>query len=335
VHRILLFLVLIALHPVTLAKEAVDAKAEGAKLTQAFYEARIDDVWERMDQAMRGALKSRDTLAAFQTEITAQLGPEGEVVEETVSAEQGVSVYRRRSRFANYAGVVVVLWAFSADGQVAGFRINPEPAASPPPAPSAYLDYQTKTPLRLPFDQAFFVFWGGRTVAQNYHAIDTNQRFAYDLVITRAGVTHAGDGRRNEDYYCFGQPILAPASGKVVDLVEGVPDNVPGQMNPAQVAGNRVILDHGDGEFSMLAHFRQGSFRVKLGDQVDAGAPLGECGNSGNSSEPHLHYQLQDGAAFGQSAGLPAKFTNYIADDQPIQRGEPVKGQTIRPAKTS
>jgi murein DD-endopeptidase MepM/ murein hydrolase activator NlpD len=65
---------------------------------------------------------------------------------------------------------------------------------------------------------------------------------------------------------------------------------------------------------------------------VARGQRLGECGNSGNSSEPHLHYQLQDGPEMGPSAGLPAQFTDYLADGQPVARGEPVRGQAIRPA---
>ncbi len=158
------------------------------------------------------------------------------------------------------------------------------------------------------------------------------QRFALDLLILRDGASHTGSGRRNEDYDCFGKPILAPAIGKVLEVLDGVADNVPGQMNPKIVTGNRVIIDHGNNEYSVLAHLCKGSPRVASGDAVHAGDRIGDCGNSGNSSEPHLHYQLQDGPAFGASAGLPAQFSNYVADDQPVARGEPTRGQRIRPA---
>ncbi|HEY0037040.1 MAG TPA: M23 family metallopeptidase, partial [Longimicrobium sp.] len=114
--------------------------------------------------------------------------------------------------------------------------------------------------------------------------------------------------------------------------VDGIADNVPGQMNATQVVGNHLIVDHGTGEYSVLAHLRSGSVAVRTGDRVTRGQRLGECGNSGNSSEPHLHYQLQDGPEMGSSAGLPAQFTDYLADGQPVDRGEPVQGQAIRPA---
>jgi murein DD-endopeptidase MepM/ murein hydrolase activator NlpD len=124
------------------------------------------------------------------------------------------------------------------------------------------------------------------------------------------------------------------AEGRVVTVVDGIPDNVPGRMNSEQVAGNHVIIDHGAGEHSVLAHLRNGSVRVRPGDRVAAGRQLGKCGNSGNPSEPHLHYQLQNGPEFGVAAGLPARFTSYLADGQPVARGEPVRGQTIRPTDT-
>ena len=307
----------------------IDPRKVGAELTSMFYEGRIDAVWGRMDERMRAALGSKEALAAFRVQVAEQLGDESTVVEETLGSEQGYHLYLRRARFEKYGGVVVVQWALAADGTVAGFYIRPEEARAA--APSKHLDYQTKTKLRLPFDDEVFVFWGGRTLEQNYHAIDANQRFAYDLVMMKDGASHAGDGSRNEDYLCFGKPVLAPGDGTVVEVIDGVHDNVPGQMNPEQVTGNHVVIDHGNGEHSLLAHFRNGSLRVKKGDDVHAGQALGECGNSGNSSEPHLHYQLQDGPGFGVAAGLPAQFSDYLADGQPVARGEPVKGQRVQP----
>ncbi|WP_251278943.1 M23 family metallopeptidase, partial [Enterobacter hormaechei] len=80
----------------------------------------------------------------------------------------------------------------------------------------------------------------------------------------------------------------------------------------AQLTGNRVILDHGNDEYSVLAHLRQGSVRVAQGQVVRSGTHLAGCGNSGNSSEPHLHYQLQAGPAFGVGVALPAQFSDYL-----------------------
>jgi murein DD-endopeptidase MepM/ murein hydrolase activator NlpD len=177
------------------------------------------------------------------------------------------------------------------------------------------------------------VVWGGKTMEQNYHVIARDQRFAYDILMTKGGATHEGDGRKLTDYYCYLQPIVAPAAGTVVTAVDGIPDQAPGEMNPAQKAGNHVILDHGNGEYSLLAHLHRGSVRVKPGQKIAEGDTLGLCGNSGNTSEPHLHYHLQNGPTFGDADGLPAQFVDYVADDKPVARGIPVHGQIVRRAQ--
>ncbi|HEX6938406.1 MAG TPA: M23 family metallopeptidase [Longimicrobiales bacterium] len=113
---------------------------------------------------------------------------------------------------------------------------------------------------------------------------------------------------------------------------DGIEDNRPGVLNAAEPLGNHVVLGHGNGEYSFLAHLRKGSVRVRVGDRVSAGDRVGECGNSGDSSEPHLHYHLQTTPDFGRGAGLPAQFREYVAGGEPVERGEPVQGQRIRPA---
>ena len=175
------------------------------------------------------------------------------------------------------------------------------------------------------------MFWGGRTIEQNYHVSHVEQRFALDLTIKKEGLTHTGDGQRNEDYYCFGVPLVSPAEGIVLEAIDGVPDNTPGALNPMAATGNRLVIDHGNDEYSVLAHLRNGSLQVAVGDRVQAGEHVGDCGNTGNSTEPHLHYQLQNGPVFGVADALPAQFSNYIADNQLVARGEPKQGQRIRP----
>ena len=196
--------------------------------------------------------------------------------------------------------------------------------------PSDYLDYETQTELELPFDDEWWVFWGGRSVSENYHAAHKVQRFALDIVQKVNGSTHSGNGSQNENYYCFGKRLNAPGAGKVITVMNNVPDNIPGQFNRDVPEGNHVIIDHENGEFSMLAHFKEGSIIVSVGDVVTKGQELGKAGNSGNSSEPHLHYQLQTTANPMNGEGLPAQFLNYYANDNFVEKGEPVKSQYIR-----
>ena len=93
--------------------------------------------------------------------------------------------------------------------------------------------------------------------------------------------------------------------------------------------GNHVIIDHGQSEFSSLNHLMNGSTRVNVGDRVDAGAPIGLCGTSGSSSEPHLHYHLQDTALFVHADGLPAQFRAYPSNGRFVESGEPVRRERV------
>ncbi|HEX8463618.1 MAG TPA: peptidoglycan DD-metalloendopeptidase family protein [Abditibacterium sp.] len=202
-------------------------------------------------------------------------------------------------------GRLTLLVALDEKGQIAGLRLS----APTPQNPPKIVATRGKTALSLPFRGQWLVFWGGDTVEQNYHRNVPNQRFAFDILkVDAAAKTHRGDGSKNEDYFAFGEPILAPAAGVVADVVSGIRDNVPGQMNPMVATGNTVVIRHPSGEYSLLAHLKQGSTKVKVGDRVTAGQMIGLCGNSGNSSEAHLHFQLQKTARFSDEGSLKAFF---------------------------
>lgn len=220
-------------------------------------------------------------------------------------------------------------WSFDAEDRIAGFFIRPQQE----PAPSPYLDYDTRAYLRLPFEGEWLVFWGGRTVEQNYHAAVKGQRFAYDLLVVQNGKSHSGDGKSNEQYFCWGKKILSPGSGTVVTVVSNLPDNLPGIMDARNPAGNHVILDLGNKEYALLAHLQRGSVSVDDAEEVRPGQLNGRCGNSGNTSEPHLHFHLQDRKTFGKGNGKPVFFSRYLSNGKPVERGEPVRGEIISPMR--
>lgn len=311
------------------AQESFDPIEKGRAITHKFYAGDMAAVAAELDTAMNEALGGEEGLRTFAAQLDAQLGAETEVHDEQVSDVPGHKVYQRTASFEKIPGRVLVVWTFNVEGKVAGFFVQPEQTGRE--AESAYLEYETKTPLRLPFDDEWTVFWGGRALAQNYHAAHRDQRFAYDIVIVRDGRTYSGNGRSNEDYHCFGVPILASGAGTVAVAHDGVADNEPGNLQSPVPAGNHVVIDHGNGEFSFLAHMKEGTVQVAVGDVVAAGDTLGLCGNSGRSSEPHLHYHMQTTAEFGRGDGLPAQFLGYMANDVHVARGEPVRGERVRP----
>jgi murein DD-endopeptidase MepM/ murein hydrolase activator NlpD len=308
-----------------------DPMEQGRTLTRQFYEGDIAAVVAAFDDQLTSALGGERGVRAFREQVVAQLGAESEVLDETVTDRGSHQVYQRVVRYERNAAPFVVVWAFDSQGRASGFAITAQQAMQP--APSRFLEYDTQADLRLPFTDEWTVFWGGRTLEQNYHAANREQRFAYDIVVVRDGSTHTGSGRSNEDYYCFGRPIVAPAGGSVVTALDGIEDNVPGEMDSPVLAGNHVVINHGNSEYSFLAHFKNGSLRVRQGDTVAQGDTLGLCGNSGRSSEPHLHYHLQNTPDLMNGEGLPAKFRNYYANDELVRRGEPVQGERVRPAE--
>jgi len=144
------------------------------------------------------------------------------------------------------------------------------------------------------------------------------QRFAIDYVkVNDRFVTHEGDSLKNENYYAEGNDALAVADGRVVAVKDGIPENVPGITSRAvpitleTVGGNHVIIDIGNGNYAFYAHLKPGSLRVHVGDQVKRGQVVGLVGNSGNSTEPHLHFHVSDANSPLGSEGVPYLYNSF------------------------
>lgn len=227
-------------------------------------------------------------------------------------------------------GILDLQLAIDKDNKISGLYFRP--FTQPIPVP----DHNT-TILRLPFEGEWSVFWGGDTKEQNYHHTNQSQRFAFDFVMTDSLGHHARtDGRRNDDYYAWGKNVLAPADGLVVEAIDGVRDNDPAVMNQYSALGNAVIIQHSDTEYSVIAHMQRGSVKVRAGDKVSKGQLLGLCGNSGNSTEPHIHYHLQNAPVFQFATGIKTYFEKVKLKGHPSQKlmpneYSPEKGNWIAP----
>lgn len=324
-------LVVLSLLATTAIAEEPDPRQLGREYTARFLAGETDYLWERLPAGMREHFQDPESLQAWSDLIRETFGPEAELKNEEVIPRGTGSLYRRIATFEKEETPATFEWTFDAKGRPVAFRVDSTKAAGF----SRYLKRETKADLRLPFEGEWTVAWGGRTVAQNYHVFTTDQRFAYDILMTKDGETHEGDGNRLNQYYCWEKPVFAAADGVIVEARGDLPDQVRGKMDEDHPPGNHVVIDHGHDEFSLLAHMRQGSVVVKAGDRVKKGDRLGKCGNSGNTSEPHIHFHLQDRPGFdpGHAQGLPAQFQDYVADGKHVDRGEPTRGQVIRPEK--
>jgi len=144
------------------------------------------------------------------------------------------------------------------------------------------------------------------------------QRFAIDWVrLFEDGRTFRGDPRSNTSYRAFGARVLAVADGVVLDTLDGLPENVPDPVaravpiTPTTVSGNYILLDLGDEAYAVYAHLQPGSLAVKKGDRVRRGQMLALVGNTGNSSEPHLHFHVADRPRAIDAEGVPYAFAAF------------------------
>jgi hypothetical protein len=156
-------------------------------------------------------------------------------------------------------------------------------------------------------------------------------------------------------FFAFGQPVLAPAAGRAVSVHDGEADHVarrsPLALVPyaltqaarvrggaAAIAGNHVVLElDGDGGYVVLAHLRAGSIRVVEGERVEAGRKLAACGNSGNSTQPHVHVQVMDSADPFTARGVPMFFRQYRVcrrdggSPAVVEQGIPNESEVVEP----
>lgn len=243
------------------------------------------------------------------------------------SFNQGVKSYKLQTRLTIDKHVKRYVWTngqktkgiqivFDKHGTIQALQLVP--LLSFPKTDRIY----TNNEYSMPIKENWMVFWGGTNQLINYHYLSENQRYAYDLVMTKNGRTHHGNPKKNKHYYAFGEEVAAPAGGKVIQVVEDIRDNIPGEMNAKQPLGNHVIIEHENGEYSLLAHFKENSISVKAGDYVERGEVLGLCGNSGNSSEPHIHFQVMDSPYFFEGNSVHIQFKS---------QEEPIQGDIVKP----
>jgi Peptidase family M23 len=157
-------------------------------------------------------------------------------------------------------------------------------------------------PHRATFNPINGVFW-------------QSEAFAIDFVAVRQGIGHTGDGSKVDQYFYYGADILAAKGGKVVEVVTDLPDQIP-NTDPTgttleTAAGNHVIIEMGRDQYALYAHLKPHSATVQVGDIVVDGQKLGLLGNSGNTTAPHLHFQVMDRASPLKANGVPFVFDSF------------------------
>lgn len=209
-----------------------------------------------------------------------------------------------------------------------------------PGSPEENLHYVLNQRVRFPESLVarFYLPFRGRWICtQGVDGEHTHQglwRYAFDFQVEGDdGELFTGSPAELTSYHCYKLPVLATAAGVVVKIENDIPDNPIGDMDLVRNWGNVVILQHGAGVYSLVAHLARRSIKVKEGQQVAPGEVLGLCGNSGRSPTPHIHFQLQTGPYPGADT-LAMVFSDTVISASIGERLEiahiPVKGDTCR-----
>jgi hypothetical protein len=180
----------------------------------------------------------------------------------------------------------------------------------------------SKVMYSLPFEEAWAVVNGCFTQAYSHLQNTPVQRHAHDFMQLHEGRSFVGNNQKVENCHCCGKAILSSAGGVVVKVNNRSNDSLilgKGRYfnRSNHIAGNYVIVKHAEEQYSLMAHLKKDSMLVKAGERVVRGQKLARCGNSGNSTEPHLHFHLQNGPNFYTSVGLPIRFSDITIQPCP------------------
>ena len=207
------------------------------------------------------------------------------------------------------------------------------------------VSYHQKVKLFLPF----FGVWAlnqANDLASGHRSMGVNGVTTYGWDFGKLGgngLPYRTDGKTPEDYYAYGETVLAAGDGEVVHVRNDIAEFGVGKLPPLEaliedtdvLAGNLVIIDHGNSEYSLTCHLQPGSITVKKGDQVKAGQVIGKVGESGNIHFPDFHFHLMDGAQWLEAKGLPAVFSDFelirpAELPQKVDLGNPMGGWLVR-----
>ena len=180
------------------------------------------------------------------------------------------------------------------------------------------------TKITLPFSGTWSVY-------QSFDGEWTHKgeyRYAYDFVKKEKEKTYKNEGKFLDDYYAFGESVLSPVSGYIVDFRSDLRDNHIGEVDHINNWGNYVIIKSDAGFFVEISHLQQHSVSVDVGMYVQEGSNIAKCGNSGYSPEPHIHIQVQD---LGVIGGFSREFTfsEYIQEEKLIFNHTPAQNTSV------
>jgi hypothetical protein len=174
--------------------------------------------------------------------------------------------------------------------------------------------------LSSPMRGASCVVQGGNSSLINHHYALESQRYAVDIFKVAESANEVKDWKILSDDASLGQTIHSPCDGRVAYVEDSHLDNVKGETDERNPAGNYVTIEVAPDRYVMLAHLKHKSLLVKPGDEVKLGQPIAQCGNSGNTSGPHVHMQVQTSPRLSyKTQTVPMLFRSVLRKDTKLE----------------
>lgn len=207
------------------------------------------------------------------------------------------------------------------------------------------IQYKSQNQYNFPLKGTWSAF--GAPSLNSHHRWVSIQEFSYDFIkMDKNGSSHRKDGSKFKHYNAYGEDVVSVGDGKVISVINTIEESdvllqsedndelwtkVKAIQNALMkkgfeyILGNHVIIEHANGEFSYYMHLKTKSITVQVGDTIKTGQKIGELGQSGMSSEPHLHFQLSNSPDLLTSRCLPITFSNIGNNNWNILYGEIIK----------
>jgi murein DD-endopeptidase MepM/ murein hydrolase activator NlpD len=292
--------------PLTLRRvEVFDADAMVTEPIAAFEEGQLDTLLQRVGEPIVG-----DQIPVAGASDWRQVAAGGSVVVFlSIALERGTHVPNKLRHRVLTADSTV-------EGAVVGTHQTKLRVLGPPLKGAHWI--ADSGPSNDSHHRRGIVVFDGRALISRRYAIDWQQ--------IENGALFSGDALDNRSYHAYGKVVLAVANGTVTMVKDGIPENVPNHkgiravpMSLETIAGNTITLDLGGGQFANYLHLQPGSLRVKAGDRVRRGQILARIGNSGDSTGPHLHFQVST-----ESQPLAAEGVPYLIDQYRVKSADDV-----------
>jgi len=219
-------------------------------------------------------------------------------------------------------GVMSFEISLDTQNRINGFLIEPYKEQKVIP-----ISTRVKTEMILPFTGKWLVSKKGEFDLVDEDSL-RNEILEFKIV-DETGKSYKTTGKDNEDYYAYNQKIISPLNGKVVMVVNGINDHSPVEKNNLFGIGNTIVIQTPNNEFVFLSHLKKNSINVKEGQNVAIGDFLGLCGNSGNASEPSLHFHIQNKLSKKNTVSLKSYFSEIFINSTLKNDYSPIKDEIV------